>query len=440
MKLALLYEKVAKTIEANLNKPIEIEASIKDINLDGKIILKMDKYELECDVRKNSTVIPFLKIGDIVIIKGWFQQHPNTIGKMFLVIEHIYPLSEKEKYFKLTKKYHKLAKILNSERGIKFRKKNISSRITTIIRKVGLIVPTNGNDEYLEKFKNMFQQKCCGHLITYYLSGGINSHSILTALEYFKKCQNIDVICLFIDNLSLDTILELSSKDIVKFLLYRKNMPYIISIMPNMKEITMTPLTAILSNHTTTNMNLCIDFIGKEQQKIKKKLEQNLHTGINMIMGRITVYRNKITKLESCINELINNKFYKNYELLLVEKIKYLLLQKTLGLRAHLRNILFCLILSIIRHPTIQKIYPALIESENKLSDDKIFTCKSSSSMSKVEGTSEQTIFLQYPFENIIPTTFTASPKIPKKLKNNMILECSSETLSILVKNHDGDF
>nr|AEX62740.1 hypothetical protein mv_R535 [Moumouvirus Monve] len=72
---------------------------------------------------------------------------------------------------------------------------------------------------------------------------------LISGLEYFKKYHNIDVIYLLNDNISIKDVCNLSTTLVTKFLLNRKEYPYIVSILPSDYTLSnVKPLSAILSN------------------------------------------------------------------------------------------------------------------------------------------------------------------------------------------------
>src|SRR5690606_982278 len=153
----------------------------------------------------------------------------------------------------------------------------------TIINNIGLIVmPEDENN--IENFKVAFQEKCRGKLFIYRIRYENMESDLLFAFDFFKKYHYIDLICLLTNQLTTNNICSLSSKNIVKYMLNRKNVPYVISIISlNKVNSTMQPLTVMLSNEEIENINNCINYIHNIQFSLRKKIDEGIKTGIDIL-------------------------------------------------------------------------------------------------------------------------------------------------------------
>ena len=147
--------------------------------------------------------------------------------------------------------YNKLSKFLTNDKVCKYMISEMTPKYPPKMFYNIALIALPDDDENIENFKILFQEKCNGKLYVYRLK----NNSLQSALEYFKKYHNIDLICLLTNKLNLKNIYELSSRTNVKYMINRKNVPYIISIISS--HIKTIPLTMTLSNKVI-NINECI--------------------------------------------------------------------------------------------------------------------------------------------------------------------------------------
>ena len=365
-----LHKKLYKTIQANFSEPIEISAVIEMVDAETHIFtIRTDEASknIECVTKED---ISKLNKGDHIIIKGWLRLHQNNIGKIYFAVEYFYILSEKEKYAKALDIYEKLLSILDNNNKIK----NIMNKLATtyppkIIRNVGLIVMP-GNEQDIESFKVAFLEKCYGHLYIFHLNNPMDL-SLQSAFEYFKEFHNIDLICILTNNLNLNIICALSTVNSVRYMLYRKNVPYIISITTTDMEQVIQPLTVKLSNQKINGIINCIDFIHDIQSSFMAEINKGINTGVDILEKIIRKYQEKLFDLKMCISKLSDHRFLSKLDDSPVEKLKNLLIKRMVLEKDILHNIQITIMKNIINDQRVQKYYIEIIQTEKKIQQGK---------------------------------------------------------------------
>lgn len=405
--LVQVHSRLLKTIQANFSKPLDIEGQIYSVNIDNKSFVMTkedgDKY-LECYYKDD---ISFLQKGVMVKVRAWVRLHPNKTGNIFLAVEHIHVLSQDRNNISNLDMHYILAQTLTDVRCQKLIDKIRSNKMPKKIFNVALITlscsrssrshletksdnksssspilePLVDNEQNIENFKTIYQEKCVGKLFIYRLKYQNLSSSLKIACEYFKKYHNIDLICLLLNQVTLNEICALSSKDNVKYMLNRKNVPYIISIIaPNNKlealpecddiDQSVKPMTlsAVLSNKIIAGIVPCINLICSKQIPIKKKIMDAIQLGKNRLQHIIEDYQQKVLELSLCIASLNDPRFINISKIneQKFEKLKYYLLRRLDKEKIILGNISIYMMKSIIYYPQMDRMYKTIIESENK--------------------------------------------------------------------------
>jgi len=365
--LSKIHQKLLESINVGFKKAIEIDAIIETINIDHQFFtIKTEDNSkiIECHTQED---LSQAKPGERIRLKGWMRLHPNNTGKVYLLLEYFYAISEKEKYTTAIDFYSRLNKALSANKY-----QNIIKKITTIeppkkINNVALIVMPN-NDLNIENFKVTFQNSCYGQLYVYHLKNDNDGNFYLTnALEFFKKYHDIDLICLLTNQLTIGNICELSSKNNVRYMLNRKDGPYIISIVTtNTDKNTAEPLTAMLSNKKISGINATICFIHDIQSTFRKQLDDGIKLGTNILERIIESKDKKLFELQVCMSEFYDPKNINNNKYLPIDKLKDLLDKHLTKEKMHLQNIQQMIMKNIITHSVLQKYYPMFIEAEQK--------------------------------------------------------------------------
>lgn len=370
VKLTKIRDRLAKTIHVNFVKPVEICAVVRSINIEEKtLIIESDDQNqmIECHTRENLTQ---LKQNDQIIVKGLIRLHPTDVGKILLLVDHLYTIKEEEKYANAIDIYGRLMTTLLNEKCKTIVNKLAFMVPPKVISNVALLV-LQDNDQNIENFKTAFQEKCSGKLFIYHLKNGELESSIKGALEYFKKYHDIDLICLLTNQLTLGNICELSSKDNVKYMLNRKKVPYVISIMGN-EKMPMEPLTAMLSNKKVVGIFECVEFIHNIQSSFQNEINKGIMTGTNKLKQILEKYRKKLFNLQMCMAELSDPRFTSKKSNHSLDELKNVLVQKLDKEKNLLYNTQGVIMKSIIDDPRMVGFaYPMIMESESNIRNEK---------------------------------------------------------------------
>jgi hypothetical protein len=454
--LSKVHNKLLKTIQANFPKSVEIEAIVDSVNndthfftvrtLDNSKTLKCRTNEY-CDITK-------LKNDDVVTIKGLMQLDPNNTGEIYFSVQCIDISSEKDKYSDAINMYNRLFTTLNSDKCKAIIQKINPKNPPIMVENIGLIVMPD-NEQNIDNFKIAFQEKCVGQLFIFRLKNeNIYSH-LRSAFEYFKKYHNINLICMLTNQLSTNIICGLSSKDNVRYMLNRKNVPYVVSIISTSPEnTTMQPLSVMLSNKKIEGINSCIDFIHDIQLSFRKQIDHGIKQGTDILEKVIEKQKKKLFDLKMHVAELSDYRFIPRSTDSPPERLKDLLEKRLSYQRIILNAIQTGIMKIIINDPRLQKIYLAIIESEreiknnskNGISDE----LSSNRKNVKQDGLkqlvlpqnqilkehSENTSQIKKPTE----TTITDIMNQTKKIENKTADNSSLDILSINIQRNNGDF
>jgi len=381
--LVQIHNKLNKTIQTNFSKALSISAIIESVDHEKNYFTIKTQQNgenvIECHTKNN---MEKLIIGDIVKIKGWIQLHPQNASKIFLNVEHFYIADKKYKYDAAINLYNKLHGALLLEKY----QQTINKKFALIkppvnIMNVGLIVVPDTNDKNIENFKIAFQEKCLGKLFIYRLQNDqITEVSLRTAFEYLKKYHFINIIILLIGHTTIENICELSSKNNVKYLLYRKKCPYVVSITSTttndlLDDKSMEPLSTLLSNKKFSGINNCMDFIHNIQSIYRNTITNGIQLGDKFLLQILNTYKRDLCELKLLASELADVRFLpKTTKLinpinnsLLFEKLKIMLSNRLIKEQLNLYNIQMTNIKKIIEDPGCQRIFRHVIEAERKI-------------------------------------------------------------------------
>jgi hypothetical protein len=364
--LSKIYTRLQKAVCANFSQVLVIEGTIETINNNEHffVIRSLDGTNtIEC--RTNEDLSKF-KDRDAITVKGWLRLYPNSPCKMYIAVEYLYPISEKQKYDNAFIIYKCLLKTLHTNKCQEIIKDFVLMAPPQVVNNVGLVVLPD-NDNNLENFIKIFKEKCLGNLFIFRLRNGTVDSSLEIALEYFKKYHNVDLICLLTNQLTFKHVCDLSSKNNVKFMINRKKFPYIVSIVSSNKEqITMEPLTVILSNTKFDSIFGCIDFIQEIQMSFKKQLETGIICGTNILRQLLDNEKKKLFDHKIRMAELIDPRCMVNINSSIFDKLKFLIVQKMNYERNNLHHMKTILMKNILDDPRVQHFFDAMIKTENK--------------------------------------------------------------------------
>ena len=288
-KIDQIYERLSKAIGANFDKPIVLEAIIKNINLENKtfsVESPDSEHSISCSTNQSLSSV---KENDVILLKSKLELDDS--GKMILNVSYFYAVEETKRFQKNLEIYQSLKKNLQKETVQKLVKQLHRRKAPIYPQKIGLIV-FPGSD--VETFQTQFKDKCVGELFIYHLEDKIEK-SIRVALQYFKKYHSIDVICILTNGLTTNTIFDLSSRENILYLIKRKQFPYIVSIIDIQQEI--IPFSVLLSNCAFTT-NSFIEFVYNSQNTIKKQIEDSITKNIERMKVNLVNRRNMLSDME----------------------------------------------------------------------------------------------------------------------------------------------
>ena len=421
--LSKIYSRLQKTIKVNFSQPLVIDGIIETINVNDHLFVIRSlggNNAFECRTQDD---LSNFKEKDRITIKGWLKLFPDnsrqetttqtTFGKMFIAVEYIYAVSEKEKRNNEIEMYNRLQKTINTEKCQNAIKKITPLIPPEVICNIGLIILPD-NNENVCNFKIAFQEKCFGKLFVFKLKTNMVDSSLESAFEYFKKYHNIDLICLLTNQMSLQHICDMSSRNNVKYMINRKNSPYIISVVSDsIHKTTMEPLSVSLSNAKVDGISGCIDFIHQIQVSFRKQLEIGIERGRNILLSMINNEKKKLFNYKMCIAELADPRIMGRSNDSPFDKLKVLIIQRLNRERHILHSIKTIIMKNIIDDPRVQNFFNMMVEAERKKINE----------TRQVSQPQPQTRLMNYKDDDIFMNRLTSQENVryvPAKAKNNM--------------------
>lgn len=304
------------------NEPIAIKGCIESTDpTSNTFYLKTDKNEyIECYYDE----INHYQKGDSIIMKGKYAINEDC--RIYLNVEFMCGLDDGKKINALAKNYQKIKNTLNDPKFRPRIQKIHNLRIPKNVLNVGVIT-FSGNDDNINNFKIAFQEKCIGNLYIYRAESD-NLLSFETGLEYFKKYHEIDLVCFLINQIDLYQIYDLSSIGIVKYLINRKNYPYIISITPTKEKLNPIPFSVSLSNKNVEGIFECVDFVHKIQVDFRKKIDLMMADGVLQLKQIINQRKSRLLECKLLMAELMPSSKIQKPINIPMEKLKVLLLNR----------------------------------------------------------------------------------------------------------------
>lgn len=346
-----INDRLIRSTHLNFSRKMSLEATIETIG--PNFFVGTDaNHKMRCEPRFG---MGSLEQGQRIRMEAHLRCNgPNQI---YLDVES-YHLVDMEKIYNDKRiLYQKLQTTMNLDKYQKILKKvKVEVDGPSTACNIGLIV-CPGDDHNIQNFKISFGERCMGKLYVYHLSYRmLLSH----AMEYFRKYHDIDMVCLLTNNLTPDQIYDLSSKHNVKYLLTRKQYPFLVSILGSNP---IHPLTSILSNKTIVGINPCIDFISGMQLAFKNDITRHSKTSQIIALNIIEKYRRQVVGLRTLITELNDGRAMVSP----FDKIKEILIKKLAKERNFLYKIQIMIMKKIMDDPRMQHIYQGLINMENKV-------------------------------------------------------------------------
>lgn len=322
--LGELHVRLNKVINANFTKPIVLNTIVKSIDIEnGCFTVGNDKTSLVCLCQAEG--LGEIKENDNILLKGYPKIDPQN-GRIYILSEFIYKTDEAKILNKKFELYSKLKDFLLGGKCASILKKLEKQIIPHNIYNIGVIVFPD-NEANIENFKQMCSQKCLGGVYIYRLSREKINNELRTAVEYLKKYRQTDIVCILSNQVNNNDLFDFSSKENVKYLVNRKNTPYIATITSPQQQ--MKPLNSLISNKIFHDIEQFVDFVYDIQNNFKININHNIEVGVNRLNEMVEFKRKKLFKLEMYINEL-NDPAFKQQESTQnsSEKVKKQLLNK----------------------------------------------------------------------------------------------------------------
>ena len=364
-----LYNRFSETVRVNFSKPLAIDAIVLSVNKEeNKFTITTSNKDrvLDCYTKQS---IAELKENDKIRLKA--KMETNSGGMIYLNVEYFYTVDQTMTYTEKIEIYSKLKNILLNSKNKKCQliiQQHYQKPIPTQVYNIGLIVFPDDNVN-IDNFKKMYQEKCVGELFIYHLQNGSIDQDFRSAMKYFHKYHQIDLICILSNQIPMDEILQMSSKNNVIYLLNRKKFPYIISTINN--NIEMKPLSALLSNKTFGNLMDCINFIQNIQSSFSRQLSDSIESGLKRLGEILVKHKQRLLNLKLSIGELNDPRFPAKIDSSNeFERLKNLVLKRLAKDRMLLSNIKILVMKKVIEDPTVKKIYTEIIDSQNKKNNE----------------------------------------------------------------------
>ena len=348
-----ITSKIEKVLNANFKTPITFNGPVEE---KGDNFFVVKGMECHCHTKVDS-----LEVGDNVRVSGFITF--KSFNKIVVRVDIFYIMNPESD--DNLKKYSALQTALLNDRCKKIINKFKTRRCPKIIYNIGLLILSN---EDPTNFKILFQEKCVGKLFIYRLD---SNASLESPIEYFKKYHDIHIICLLADGLTFEDTMKLSSKNNVKYMLNRNKEKCPIIAYVSSSDNQLVPLVSELVNLRMNNINSFLDFVHDIQWEYRNKIEDTIRVGETIILSLIDKYKMQVINLQLCMEEF--NESWKGSE---INMVRDLIIRRLLKEKMNLCNIQVMIMKRIIADPNLEKLYPAIIEQEEK-KDRIIQACQS---------------------------------------------------------------
>nr|WBF70740.1 hypothetical protein [Megavirus caiporensis] len=294
--LSEIYHKFDKFIDFYFTGTIEIFGVLFDINGDN------NQFLIEtCDNDNNKKRILCkhnlqlnLSIGDKIVVGGKFVIGNNNISEIYINVEYIHSQKEfnYDKYLRTHRKYN--TALTTIKKYVKIIDKFHETKLPNNIKNIGIIVFNDSNNNFINCFEGYG-----GNIYIYRLDRESVEFTLISGLQYFKKYHDIDVIYMLTDQLTAIDVCNLSTRLIIKYLLNRKEFPYIISILPpDYKDSNLKPISSLLSNICFYNTDDAVKYITETQEKQRVKINDAYQKCLQVLQEIIMAKKNKLHSLE----------------------------------------------------------------------------------------------------------------------------------------------
>lgn len=306
----------------SLEKPVKFTGIIQKVDL-GKKYFSVKSLKNKCLKCYTEIDIDKLNINDKITVIGWLKID-YTKGKIYVSTQSFYTTTFQENFIQLSDTYNKLYKLLAKPNCQDMINKFKNTCPPQYVSNIGLIVYP-GSEKQVENFKLAFAEMCVGKLFICKLNESPNS--LIYSLEYFKKYHDIDVVCLLFNDLSYESTYNLSSKENIKYMINRKDYPYVVSIVPsNIVNTILNPLLVPLSNLVVNGINNFIWFVHQNQSKVVNKLNNGLKITIDLHNLILEKYKTRLNNARLMLTKLtVKQPLVKGESL---DKLKVALLQR----------------------------------------------------------------------------------------------------------------
>lgn len=304
-----IHEKMVKMLAQKFGNNQKLVSKIKSITTPNSFAISTltgtktgshdELHTIDCHTRLN---LSQFKKGDEVSVTGTLRLHPENIGHIILYVTGICLVTEQHKMDEKIQIHHDLKEILSTKTHRKQIDKFYARTPPMTISNVGLIVLSDTNDNMVTKFKQLFSQRCIGKLFIYRLKRDDLENDMEASLEYFRKYHQIDLICILSHNMTANELLDMSSKNNVKYLFRRREFPYLVSITfaDNNDQ-----LWKLLSNNYLKTVDDCIRFISTIQNTFAIKINEAIQYGMQKSQTIIDNYKHRIDTLDDKVSRQI---------------------------------------------------------------------------------------------------------------------------------------
>ncbi|ANB50638.1 hypothetical protein [Powai lake megavirus] len=294
--LSEIYHKFDKFIDFYFAGTIEIFGVLFDINGDN------NQFLIEtCDNDNNKKRILCkhnlqlnLSIGDKIVVGGKFVIGNNNISEIYINVEYIHSQKEfnYDKYLRTHRKYN--TALTTIKKYIKIINKFHETKLPNNIKNIGIIVFNDSNNNFINCFEGYG-----GNIYIYRLDRESVEFTLISGLQYFKKYHDIDVIYMLTDQLTAIDVCNLSTRLIIKYLLNRKEFPYIVSVLPSdYKDSNLKPISSLLSNICFYNTDDAVKYVIETQAKQKGKINDAYQKCLQVLQEIIMAKKNKLHSLK----------------------------------------------------------------------------------------------------------------------------------------------
>lgn len=387
--ISSVAEKIKEILAPEFTESITLGGKLARINANDQSFVIGDENGMIFFCRAKTSV-NHLVVGDNLILIG----HIKFDSAIYISVSNFYTITEGEKFQGKKKAYDAYRTNILSDK-YKYKKKMASvtnAKYPGFVKNVGLIV-IDAHQQMSDKFTTEFRSKCHGNLWIYNLKKETLGHDLTYALDYMGRYSDIDVVCIVMDHMNLQDILEISSFENIRYIFGRKNYPYLMTVSDSNKT---DRIIECLANKHFKTVSECINFIATNQDVVRVRITDAIERAKANALQIIQTYQDEIAMTEEKYSERllehgvdlqvsVNKTIFDKLKAALLEKIAKQIQELDMNKKSIVKNLL--------KDPEIDAHFEKVLNEEKELTTFDLFSVPIKVNESVVMSASDKLFF-----------------------------------------------